>query len=380
MKTELNNKKLGEICRIRTGKKDVNQGNPDGVYPFFTCAAKPTFSDTYSFDTEALLIAGNGDVGRVSYYKGKFEVYQRTYVLTDFIQVLPRFLFYILDGTLKETVSGQKLGNTMPYIKIGMLSGFQIPIPSLPEQHRIIKILDEASEGIASAKANAEKNLLNARALFESYLNDVFTKNGEGWETKRLDEVCQIKPPKSEAKNHLKDDDFVSFAPMEYLGINQKYLKSPIKKKLDTVVGSYTYFAEGDVLLAKITPCFENGKLGIAKNLVNGIGFGSSEYIVMRPYPTVDKEFLYYFLLRQSFRDEGAQQMFGAVGQKRVSKEFIESYPICFPSIPNQKDIVKKLDNLHIEIQRLDSIYQQKINTFDTLKKSLLHKAFQGEL
>ena len=67
---------LGELCCIKTGKKDVNQGNPNGAYPFFTCASKHTFSDTFSFDTEALLIAGNGDVGNVSYFKGKFEAYQ----------------------------------------------------------------------------------------------------------------------------------------------------------------------------------------------------------------------------------------------------------------------------------------------------------------
>ena len=93
MKTEWKVQNLGNLCRIRTGKKDVNQGNPEGEFPFFTCAAEHTYSDCYSFDTEALLIAGNGDVGNVSYYKGKFEAYQRTYILSDFSEVLPRFLY-----------------------------------------------------------------------------------------------------------------------------------------------------------------------------------------------------------------------------------------------------------------------------------------------
>ncbi|MCP9911640.1 restriction endonuclease subunit S [Cyanobium sp. BA20m-p-22] len=105
---------LGDLCRIRTGKKDVNEGNPEGEFPFFTCAAEHTFSDNYSFDTEALLIAGNGDVGKVSYYNGKFEAYQRTYVLSEFTEVSPQFLYLILDGKLKDTVFKQKLGNTMP--------------------------------------------------------------------------------------------------------------------------------------------------------------------------------------------------------------------------------------------------------------------------
>ena len=79
MKKDWQTRNLGDLCRIRTGKKDVNEGNPDGKFPFFTCAAEHTFSDNYSFDTEALLIAGNGDVGKVSYYNGKFEAYQRIY-------------------------------------------------------------------------------------------------------------------------------------------------------------------------------------------------------------------------------------------------------------------------------------------------------------
>jgi type I restriction enzyme S subunit len=174
-------KKLGDLCQIKTGKKDVNQGNPNGKYPFFTCAREHTFSDSFSFDTEALLIAGNGDVGNVSYFNGKFEAYQRTYVLSDFLTVLPKFLFLILDGKLKSSMSNQKLGNTMPYIKLGMLTDFEIPLPPLPEQQRLVYILDDAFAAIAKAKTNAEQNLKNAKELFESYLQEVFDKKKDGW-------------------------------------------------------------------------------------------------------------------------------------------------------------------------------------------------------
>src|SRR5680860_311627 len=115
MKTNQQTKKLGEICDIKTGKKDVNEGNPKGLYPFFTCARENTYSDNFSYDTEALLIAGNGDVGHVSYYNGKFEAYQRTYILSNFREINTRFLHLYLDGFLKNVVSKQKLGNTMPY-------------------------------------------------------------------------------------------------------------------------------------------------------------------------------------------------------------------------------------------------------------------------
>ena len=131
---------------------------------------------------------------------------------------------------------------------------------------------------------------------------------------------------------------------MEDLGIDQKFLVPTQTRPLTDVAGSYTYFADGDVLLAKITPCFENGKLGIAADLTNGIGFGSSEYIVFRPDASVDKEWLYYFLAQPRFRDEGAERMSGAVGHKRVAKDFIEGYPIPIPPLPEQRRIVGILD------------------------------------
>ena len=118
------------------------------------------------------------------------------------------------------------------------------------------------------------------------------------WPSKTLSEVCQIKPPKSEARDRLATDDLVSFLPMEDMGIGEKFVRATQAKPLSAVVGSYTYFADDDVLLAKITPCFENGKIGIVEGLTNGVGFGSSEYIVFRPDKTLSKDWLYYYLAR----------------------------------------------------------------------------------
>jgi len=165
-----------------------------------------------------------------------------------------------------------------------------------------------------------------------------------GWPAKALGSVCQIKPPKGEARERASVDDLVSFLPMEDLGIDKKFVEATQTRPFSAVEGSYTYFADGDVLLAKITPCFENGKLGIAEKLSNGIGFGSSEYIVFRPDETVGAEWLYYLLSRESFRLEGAARMSGAVGHKRVAKEFIESYPVPVPPLPEQQRIVGILD------------------------------------
>jgi type I restriction enzyme, S subunit len=163
-------------------------------------------------------------------------------------------------------------------------------------------------------------------------------------ERKPLADLCEIRPPKDEVRQRLRDSDLVSFVPMEDLGISQKFLEPRSERELGQVENSYTYFADGDVLLAKITPCFENGKLGIARNLKNGVGFGSSEYFVFRPNENLHNEYLYYLLLQDSFRAEGERTMTGAVGHKRVSKEFIEHYPIPVPPLAEQQRIVAILD------------------------------------
>ncbi len=165
-----------------------------------------------------------------------------------------------------------------------------------------------------------------------------------GWQEKAIGDVCEIKPSKGEARALLKPKDLVSFVPMEDLPIGSKDLKLNQQRPLADVVGGYTYFANGDVLLAKITPCFENGKLGIATNLTNGIGFGSSEYLVLRPDSSITSEWLYYYLSRESFRREGASRMAGAVGHKRVPQEFVARYPIPVPPLSEQKRIVAILD------------------------------------
>jgi len=200
------------------------------------------------------------------------------------------------------------------------------------------------------------------------------------WEVKKLGDVCEIKPPKREARNKLKETDVVSFAPMEALGINQKYLIPTKERTLKEVGGSYTYFANGDVLLAKITPCFENGKLGIAKNLKNGIGFGSSEYIVFRTNKYLFPEYLYYFLLRPQFKEEGAKRMKGAVGHKRVPKEFIEDCGIPIPPLPEQIQIVAILDEAFESIARAKESAEKNLKNSKEIFESYLQSVFANKI
>ena len=199
----------------------------------------------------------------------------------------------------------------------------------------------------------------------------------EGWKQKTLSETCLIRPPKSEAREKLSPKSLVTFAPMEDLGIDKKYLNATQVRPLETVVGNYTYFAEGDVLLAKITPCFENGKVGIANNLQNGVGFGSSEFFVFRPNHSLDREYLYYYLSRADFRNEGAARMGGAVGQQRVPKEFVESYPIPVPPLPEQQRIVRILDEAFAGIATARANAEKNLENARELFESELEAVFR---
>lgn len=161
---------------------------------------------------------------------------------------------------------------------------------------------------------------------------------------RRLGDLCDFKPSKAEVRSRLNPNDLVSFVPMECLGQHVKSLSACEDRPLAGVEKSYTYFADNDVLLAKITPCFENGKLGIARKLTNGVGFGSSEFFVLRPCSILNSDYLYYFLARDEVREQGRKIMTGAVGHKRVPKEYIEELRIRLPGLNEQTRIVAILD------------------------------------
>lgn len=194
----------------------------------------------------------------------------------------------------------------------------------------------------------------------------------EGWKIKKLGEVCTINPPKKEALSRLTSDNMVSFLPMEDLDIKAYYTEPKQHRLFSDVQSSYTYFTNGDVLLAKVTPCFENGKIGIAHNLVNGIGFGSSEFLVFRLKGSILKEYLYYNLQNKTFIKEATKNLTGSSGLRRVPKTFIENYNIPVPPIAEQENIVAELDCLSGIIEKK----KQQLKEYDALAQSIFYEMF----
>lgn len=174
------------------------------------------------------------------------------------------------------------------------------------------------------------------------------------WKRRRLRFDVRTNPVKSELE--LSDDAEVSFVPMDAVG-ELGGLRLDQTRELADVYNGYTYIAEGDVCIAKITPCFENGKGAIAQGLTNGVAFGTTELHVLRPSPTLDSRFLFYLTIAHDFRSFGESEMLGAGGQKRVPESFLKDWMPPLPRIDAQQRIARFLDE---KTARIDALIEKK--------------------
>ena len=252
-------------------------------------------------------------------------------VLSENEKVNGKYLYYIVnqDSVVKQMISMSDKGQ-YPSITAGDVADLEIPLPPLEIQQQIVneiegyqKIIDGAMQVVNNYKPTTTIN--------------------PDWEMVALADVCEINPKKSEVKN-TSVHSLVSFLPMADLNENQVNFKPKETRELSEVIGGYTYFRNDDVLFAKVTPCFENGKAGIAKDLENGIGFGSSEYYVLRSNKQVLPMWLYLQIKSLKFETEGKAQMSGTSGLQRIPKDFVSTFQIPLPIIEEQKAIVKALE------------------------------------
>ncbi len=335
------------------------------------------YDEKYVVHAGDLLIGMDGEFGCYEWKANPSLLNQRVCRLQNFhSQLEPRFLFYGVNSHLKEIedVTGF---TTVKHLSSKSILSIQFPFPPLPEQQRIVGILDEAFDGIATAKTNAEQNLQNARALFESHLQSVFTDACEVGGLVTLADLAtditdgdHMPPPKAESGvpfitigNVAKDTRTIDFA--------------------DTFMVSRAYFdklktnkkpQKGDVLYTV------TGSFGIPVLLKEQREFCFQRHIgLVRPKPDVDSEWLYYLLLSpQIFK----QANDGATGtaQKTVSLKLLRSYQVPRIPLALQRKMVAKLSAIDQETQRLESLYQRKLAALAELKKSLLHQAFSGAL
>lgn len=387
---------LGEVAKITAGNSAPQDGSlfKNGTYPFFRTAdaGRIRFGDIYE-STDYL--NENGVKGLRRFPKGTilfpksgastflnhrvmlgvegFVSSHLATIVADETQVNRRFLLYYL-----TTVVAQDLiqDHTYPSLNLPAIAGISVQVPPLPEQRRIVGILDEAFDGLASAKANTEKTLQDARALFESHLNAVFLQKGEGWVDVTIGDHIRFidyrgKTPKKTdsglrlitAKNVKMG--FIEQTPEEFVAPESydTWMTRGIPRR-------------GDVIFTTEAPLANVAQLDTDEEVVF-----AQRIIIMQPDAAkLDSTFLKYLLLSQPVQQRIHANGTGAT-VNGIKASLLKTIEICFPkSKDEQQSIVAKLDALLAETQRLESLYQQKLATLDELKKSLLHQAFSGEL
>ena len=298
--------------------------------------------------------------------------------------VNPRFLFYWLwseEGWAQIRTCYQ--GSTIGGINRSFIQKVTVPLPPLCEQQRIAGILNQQMAYVEKARKAAEEILEAAQALPGAFLRQAFPAHGDalpaGWRWAKLGDVCKVNPRRPTGlqwKPHTK----TTFVPMPSVDGQTGAITQPQERNYAEVSRGYTYFEEGDVLFAKITPCMQNGKHAIASGLGNGFGFGSTEFHVLRPSGAVLSEWVHKFLRQPSVLAEAVHHFRGSVGQQRVPKEFLTYLPIPLPPLPEQKRIAALLNEQMAYVETVRMSAREQLDAINALPAALLRRAFAGGL
>ena len=284
-----------------------------------------------------------------NYYAGGFMGIIRT----NSQKCLPQYLYYYLLASpeyredIKLLTQGANINNISSTI-----NSIKIPLPPVEVQRLIVDELERYRRVVSGAQV-----------VVSSYVPKIVCQSEV---FKALDEIAIFKPSKDEVRE-LPDDTDVSFVPMVNINAYNAHFDPKENRKLADVRSGFTYFRDNDILLAKITPCFENGKAGIARNLTNGIGFGSTEYIVIRANTSlVYPEWIFYHINTPEFIESGKAFMTGTAGQQRVDINYVKQYHIPVPSLEEQKEILDQISyeqSLIEPSKQLIKVFTEKIET-----------------
>jgi type I restriction enzyme S subunit len=201
----------------------------------------------------------------------------------------------------------------------------------------------------------------------------------KGWTWKKLGEVCEINP-KIPNKLTISDELEIQFLPMKLVEEETGKTNFSETRRYGDVKKGYTAFVDQDVIFAKVTPCMENGKIAVVENLKNGIGFGSSEFHVLRTANSMIPRYLFHFLVQKRTRSEAENSMTGAVGLRRVPKQFLENYPIPLPPLPIQRAIVTKIEEIFSELDHGVAQLKAAQQQLKVYRQAVLKWAFEGKL
>ena len=375
MKTGWKTKKLVDFATLQRGFDLPRQDRSSGDVPLVTSSG---ISDTVSksaVDGPGVATGRSGSIGNVFFIEEDFWPLNTVLYVKDFHGNDPRFVFHLLKNfDLKRFATG----TGVPTLNRNCVHDELVNVPPLAEQQRIVGLLDEAFGGLATAKANAEKNLQNARALFESHLQSVFTQRGPGWVDTALGDVCGF--VRGPFGGSLKKSIFVAdgysvyeqqhaiydqFDDVRYFIDDAKFKEM---KRFELLPDDLIMSCSGTMGRVAIVP------KGIKRGIIN------QALLKLTPSPKIMNIFLKSWMESEAFQDALKEYSGGAAIQNVASVKILKEIKVPLPSMSDQKRVVEELDALSDETQRLARLYERKIVALVALKKSLLHQAFSGEL
>jgi len=381
MKKGWEEKKLGEVIKLEYGKPLPDDKRiSNGKYPVYGANGEKDRTDEYYHNKQSIVVGRKGSAGEINLTEKRFWPLDVAYFVTfDHAKYDLNFIYHLLSNLeLPKLAKGVK-----PGINRNEVYSINVQIPPLPEQKRIVGILDRTFAAISTVKENTEKNLQNARELFESYLQSVFANPGDGWEEKKLKTITTkigsgATPLGGEKAYHAKGISLIRSLNVHDMGFRVKDLAFLDRNQADKL--SNVVVECGDVLLnitgASVARCC------IVPQDVLPARVNQHVSIIRLIKDVMIPKFLYYTLISRVYKEKllntGEK---GGSTRQAITKAQIENFSIKYPkSLSEQQRIVAKLDALSAETKKIETIYQQKLADLDELKKSLLHQAFTGQL
>ncbi|MBU4287912.1 MAG: restriction endonuclease subunit S [Proteobacteria bacterium] len=285
---------------------------------------------------------------------------------------LHRFLFFEYISGKTESMQRQSTG--IRNLQLKEYKEITVPLPSLPEQKRIVAILDKAFAAIAKAKANAEQNLKNAKELFESYLQGVFEDKGEGWEEKALKEICELKSGTTISPSLERDCGDVLYTKVADMNLPENLVEINTSSRFvnSDEIKQNQIIPEGAIIFPKRGGAIAtNKKRKIIKPTIVDLNT-----MAIIPGKKIEKDYFYHW-----FQLFDLNEISNGANIPQINNYSFDEIYVPYPvSLKEQKFIVKKLNALSAKTKKLEAIYQKKIEDLEELKKSVLQKAFNGEL
>lgn len=379
---------LGTLIELSTGKLDANAAVENGEYPFFTCSEKPSQINTYAFDTDAVLLAGNGSFG-VKHYKGKFNAYQRTYVI-EALGISSRFLFWLIKANI-HLITENERGSTIPYIRKGDITDIDISLPPLNEQIRIADKLDSALAKVDAAQARLEK----IPTLLKRFRQSVLAAATSGeltteWRSKNslplnygqisFDELL------IELRNGLSpkpNEEGIGHPILRISSVRSGQVDQEDIRYLDCGDKELDRYKlrRGDLLFTRYNGSLEFvGVCGMIRDLRYENLLYPDKLIRARLNNQALPEYIEIYFSSSAVRESVKNCVKTTSGQKGISGTDIKFQVVLLPNLKEQKEIVRRVESLFTQADAVEKQYRAAKQRLDRLSQSLLAKAFRGEL